>query len=72
LVVQASYHSPATSLADVVLPSTIWAEREGHYVSMDGRILELERALQPQDGLLQDQEILIRLSKKLGHELSPS
>jgi len=48
------------------------ADEQGHYVSMDGRILELERALQPQDGLLQDQEILIRLSKKLGHELSPS
>ena len=72
LVVQASYHSPATSMADVVLPSPIWAEREGKYVSMDGRSLELRSVLQPQEGLLQDQEILIELSKKLGHELSPS
>jgi len=72
LVVQASYHSPATSMADVVLPSPIWAEREGKYVSMDGRILELRRALEPQEGLLQDQEILIELSKKLGHKVSPS
>jgi len=72
LVVQASYHSPATSIADVVLPSPIWTEREGKYVSMDGRPLELKRVLQPKEGLLQDQEILIELSKKLGHELSPS
>jgi predicted molibdopterin-dependent oxidoreductase YjgC len=71
LVVQASYHSPATSMADVVLPSPIWAEREGKYISMDGRSLELRRALEPQEGLLQDEEILIELSKKLGHELSP-
>ncbi|MBE9501630.1 MAG: molybdopterin-dependent oxidoreductase [Chloroflexi bacterium] len=72
LVVQASYHSPVTAIADVVLPSPIWAEREGKYTSMDGRLLELKRVLQAKDGLLQDQEILIELSKKLGHELSPS
>jgi predicted molibdopterin-dependent oxidoreductase YjgC len=72
LVVQASYHSPATAIADVVLPSPIWAEREGKYTSMDGHLLELKRVLQPKDGLLQDQEILIKLSQKLGHELRPS
>ncbi|MBA7614143.1 NADPH-Fe(3+) oxidoreductase subunit alpha [subsurface metagenome] len=72
LVVQASYHSPVTAIADVVLPSPIWAEREGKYTSMDGRLLELKRVLQPKEGLLHDQEILIELSKKLGHKLSPS
>jgi len=72
LVVQASYHSPATSMADVVLPSPIWAEREGKYVSMDGRVLQLKQVLQPKEGLLQDQEILIEISKKLGHKLSSS
>ncbi|GAI29516.1 unnamed protein product, partial [marine sediment metagenome] len=72
LVVQASCHSPATSMADVVLPSPIWAEREGKYVSMDGRVLELKRVLQPKDGLPQDEEILVEISKKLGHKLSPS
>jgi len=72
LVVQASYHSPVTSVADVVIPSPIWAEREGKYVSMDGRVLELKRVLQPGDGLLQDEEVLIEVSKKLGHELNLS
>ena len=72
LVVQASYQSPATSTADVVLPSPIWAEKEGKYISMDGSVLELKQALQPPEGLHQDQEILIELSKKLGHQLSPS
>jgi len=72
LVVQASYHSRATSIADVVLPSLIWAEREGKYVTMDRRVLESKRVLQPKEGLLQDQEILIELSKKLRHDLSLS
>jgi NADH dehydrogenase/NADH:ubiquinone oxidoreductase subunit G len=56
----------------VVLPSPIWAEKEGTYISMDGSVLELKQALQPPEGLHQDQEILIELSKKLGHQLSPS
>jgi len=72
LVVQSSYHSPVTSMADVVLPSPIWAEREGKYIAMDGRVLKLKRVLQPKDGLLQDQEILIEISKKLGRKLNSS
>jgi len=72
LVVQASYQSPVTAMADVVLPSPIWAEREGKYVSMDGNELEIRRALKPREGMLQDQEILVKLSKKLGRELITS
>jgi len=72
LVVQASYHSRATSIADVVLPSLIWAERGGKYVVMDGRVLESKRVLQPKEGLLQDQEILMELSKRLGDDLNLS
>jgi NADH dehydrogenase/NADH:ubiquinone oxidoreductase subunit G len=59
-------------MADVVLPSPIWAEREGKYIAMDGRVLKLKRVLQSKDGLLQDQEILIEISKKLGRKLSSS
>lgn len=70
LVVQASYQSPVTSMADVVLPSPIWAEREGKYVTMDGRVLELKRVLQPKDGLPQDQEVLKAISQKLGRKLT--
>ena len=70
LVVQASYLSSATARASVVLPSPIWAEREGEYVSMDGRSNRSQRVLQPREGLLSDGEILVELAKKLGHTLS--
>jgi len=70
LVVQASYYSPVIYMADVVLPSPIWAEREGKYVSMDGRVQELKQVLEPKDGLTQDEEILIEISGKLGHRLT--
>jgi predicted molibdopterin-dependent oxidoreductase YjgC len=69
LIVQASYHSSVTAMADVVLPSPIWAERDGKYVCMDGNILESKRVLQPIEGMLQDKEVLIKLSRELGHKL---
>ncbi|MBE9477805.1 MAG: molybdopterin-dependent oxidoreductase, partial [Chloroflexi bacterium] len=69
LVVQASYHSPVTAMADVVLPSPIWAEREGKYVDMDGRVLEIKQVLRPGDGVLQDKEVLMGISQKLGKGL---
>jgi formate dehydrogenase major subunit len=71
LVVQASYESPATRAADVVLPSPIWAERGGTYAGDGKRTLKINRVIKPADGLLQDHEVLGQLSKKLGHKLSP-
>ena len=70
LVVQASYYSPAVYMADVVLPSPIWAEREGKYVSLDGRVQDSKQVLKPKDSLLQDEEVFEAISKKLGHGLS--
>jgi len=36
VVVQASYRSPVTEKADVVLPSLLWTESKGSYTSIDG------------------------------------
>jgi hypothetical protein len=33
---------------------------------MDGQTLEIKPVLKPKDGLLQDKDILTKLSKKLG------
>ena len=66
VVVQAGYQSAITAAADVVLPCPIWAEREGKFVSMDGRTLKSRQVLQPMNGLLEDREIFAKLSKKLG------
>jgi formate dehydrogenase major subunit len=72
LVVQASHESAITSMADVVLPSPTWDRREqGRYVSLDGRVSVSRPVLQAGDGLLQDRDTMIRLSRKLGRELGP-
>jgi len=37
LVVQTSYYSPVVDTADVVIPSQIWDERNGSYVTAGKR-----------------------------------
>jgi predicted molibdopterin-dependent oxidoreductase YjgC len=69
LVAQTSYYSPVVYMADVVLPSSIWAERKGTCLSMDGRAQEFKQVLEPKDGMLQDDDILVEISKKLGRTL---
>jgi formate dehydrogenase major subunit len=61
-VVQASYTGPATDLADVVLPSPVWSEREGIYTTTDGRKEYAARVLDPAPAILQDNEILVKLT----------
>ena len=65
LVVQAGYHSPVVDeLADVVLPSRIWDERGGSYITAGKRALKSNAVMQ-RYGLLPDEEILQRLIQKI-------
>ncbi|HEX7475802.1 MAG TPA: molybdopterin-dependent oxidoreductase, partial [Dehalococcoidales bacterium] len=61
LVVQASFTSPMTEIADVVLPSPVWSERAGTYTTMDGRTVRSNPVLKLPDGVRQDDEILRRI-----------
>jgi formate dehydrogenase major subunit len=65
LVVQASYRSPLTDSADVVLPSPIWAERKGKYVSLDGKVGHSKKVLEPPVEVKDDTEVINKLVKKL-------
>ena len=66
LVVQASHVSPLTARADVVLPVENWAEVEGHYLNMEGKLLEAHRSLKPAEDIRSNNDALISLSEKLG------
>ncbi len=65
LVVQASYESPVTKAAHVVLPAPVWAERAGKYVSLDGTINEARHVLERRPGLPSIREALSALSKRI-------
>jgi formate dehydrogenase major subunit len=66
VVAQASYFGPLVDRADVVLPTTIWAEKSGTLTNTEGRTQPLEAALRPPAGVKEDQEILKALAEKIG------
>lgn len=53
-------------LANVYLPTQTFAERGGTYVSAEGRMLELQRAVEPHEGALPEWRILSELARRLG------
>lgn len=69
VVVQASYESPLTERADVVLPMAIWSERSGSLTSTDGRVQKANKAVEPEGQAKADWEILSLLADRLGQKL---
>ncbi|MGH7879472.1 MAG: molybdopterin oxidoreductase family protein, partial [Candidatus Binataceae bacterium] len=66
LVVADFFLSETAQLADVVLPTTQWAEEEGTMTNLEGRVLLRRRALEPPAGVRSDLEILSALAARLG------
>ena len=66
LAVQASYSSRLTAMADIVLPVEMWAEQEGHYLNMEGRLQKANRILTAPEGVRSNLETLKALADSLG------
>lgn len=69
LVIQAGFRSPLTTQADVVLPTAIWSEQNGHMTNTEGRVLKVNQAVDPKGESKPDWEILALLANKLGKKL---
>jgi len=69
LAVQASYTSPLTDKADVVLPVEMWAEQAGHYVNLEGRLQETRRGLAAPQGVRSNLAVLQALADRLSVKL---
>ena len=65
VVVQAAYTSQLTGSADVVLPVTMWAEQSGSYLSLDGRLQKISKALDAPEGVLTSQAALLKVAETL-------
>jgi len=68
VVVQATYMSQLTGNADVVLPVTMWAEQSGSYLSLDGRLQKIGKALDAPEGILTSNESLLKIAETLSIE----
>lgn len=70
LVVQASYFSELTELADVILPSATWAEESGHFISLDGKLQQSSLLVKPSGQAKSNLAILSDLALHLGISLT--
>ncbi|MFI6508880.1 molybdopterin oxidoreductase family protein [Streptosporangium sp. NPDC050855] len=65
LVVSDMVLSETAATADVVLPTTQWAEESGTMTNLEGRVLLRRRAIDPPAGVRSDLEILRGLAARL-------
>ena len=68
VVVSDVYPTPTTDVADVVLPSAMWIEREGMYGNSERRTQHFEQILEPPGDAMSDTWQLIEVGRRLGFE----
>jgi assimilatory nitrate reductase catalytic subunit len=66
LVVSDVFLSETAELADVVLPTTQWAEENGTMTNVEGRVLRRRRATDAPDGARSDLAVLADVAARLG------
>ncbi len=65
LVVQASYASKLTEKADVVLPVGLWSEQAGHYLNLDGRLQQAEKAVEAPENVRENSAVLAEMAMRM-------
>jgi assimilatory nitrate reductase catalytic subunit len=60
--------SESCKFADVVLPGSAWAEDEGTTTTVEGRVVKINRAVNPPGQAKRDWEIICDLARLLGKE----
>src|ERR671912_915913 len=66
LAVSDFFLSETAELADVVLPSAMWAEEDGTMTNVEGRVIRRRKALDPPPGVPDDLQLLAMLADRLG------
>jgi len=67
LVVQDGFHpTPTTELADLVLPASIWGEKEGTYTNSERRVSKCNAAVAPPGEAKSDFEIFLSVAERIG------
>ena len=69
VIYQGSHGDYGASIADVVLPSAAYTEKDGYYVNLEGRIQKSLKASYPPGDSKEDWEIINELSTVLGRTL---
>jgi NADH-quinone oxidoreductase subunit G len=65
VVFEGSWDQPTAALADIQLPAAVYAEKEGTFTNITGRVQRFRAAISPIGESLPDLEILARLASEL-------
>jgi formate dehydrogenase alpha subunit len=68
LVVQDIFLTETAQLADMVLPGTSYAERDGTFTATDRRVQRIRKAIEPRGESKPDWQIICELARKMGSE----
>ena len=69
LAVQDIFMTETAAIADVVLPASSWAEKDGTFTNTDRRVQRVRPVTELPGDARQDWEILAELSSRMGHDL---
>jgi len=66
LVIQDIFPTETTPFADVILPGTCFAEKNGTFVNSDRRVSRVRKAVEPPDGCLEEWKTLREIAARMG------
>jgi nitrate reductase NapA len=66
VVVSEAYPTPTTDIADVVLPSAMWLERDGVLANAERRLQYFEKLVEPPGDATSDARQMIEVARRLG------
>ena len=69
LVVQDIFHTETTPYADVILPASSFAEKDGTFVNSDRRVLRVRKAIEMPGQAEEDWKIILNIAKKMGYNI---
>ncbi len=69
VVVQDIFHTETTPFADVILPATSFAEKDGTFVNSDRRVLRVRKAVEAPGEAREDWKIIVEIAERMGFKL---
>ncbi|MFT7586733.1 MAG: nitrate reductase NapA [Cellvibrionaceae bacterium] len=68
VVVSEVYPTPTTDIADVILPSAMWIEREGLFGNSERRTQQWDQLVEPPGEAMSDTWQIIEVARRMGYE----
>lgn len=69
LVVQDIFHTETTPYADVILPASSYAEKDGTFVNSDRRVVRVRKAVEMPGEAREDCAIIREIARRMGYSL---